>query len=119
MSEVDDRFELYDLKVEVLAGSRPMVCDHRAGEYFYVIGELIVFPEGSRGAFPMYPLAALLPLLPAKQRATDANDWMTTDAEVACPDPHCGGRFRITRLGKRSFRHAETTAVPLPGGDAP
>ena len=22
---------------------------------------------------------------------------MTTDAEVACPDPHCGARFRITR----------------------
>jgi uncharacterized repeat protein (TIGR04076 family) len=119
MSEIDDRFELYDLKVEVLAGDRPMVCDHHEGEYFHVIGELIVFPKSSRRAFPMYPLAALLPLLPAKQRPTDANDWMTTDAVVACPDPHCGGRFRITRFGKRSFRHAETTAVPLPGRDAP
>ena len=29
----------------------------------------------------------VLPLLPAKQRPTDPNDWMTTDAEVACPDP--------------------------------
>jgi uncharacterized repeat protein (TIGR04076 family) len=114
MSETDDRFELYDLKVEVLAGDRPMVCDHRAGEHFFVIGELIVFPEDSRRAFPMYPLAALLPLLPAKQRPTHANDWITSDAEVACPDPHCGGRFKITRLGKREFRHAETTAVPLP-----
>jgi uncharacterized repeat protein (TIGR04076 family) len=119
MSETDDRFELYDLKVEVLAGDRPMVCDHRVGEFFHVIGELIVFPEGSRRAFPMYPLAALLPLLPAKQRPTHANDWMTSDAEVACPDPHCGGRFRITRLGRREFRHADTTAVPLPGSDAP
>jgi uncharacterized repeat protein (TIGR04076 family) len=115
----DDRFELYDLKVEVIAGDRPMVCDHRAGEHFFVLGELIVFPEGSRRAFPMYALAALLPLLPAKQRPTHAHDWMTTDAEVACPDPHCGGRFRITRLGRRSFRHAETTAVPLPDRDAP
>jgi uncharacterized repeat protein (TIGR04076 family) len=114
----DDRFELYDLKVEVLAGSRPMVCDHREGEFFYVIGEMIVFPEGSRRVFPLYPLAALLPLLPAKQRATDANDWMTTDAVVACPDPHCGGQFRITRLGKRTFRHAETT-MPLQDRDAP
>jgi hypothetical protein len=42
---------------------------------------------------------------------------MTTDAEIACPDPHCGGRFRITRLGKRSFSHAETTVVPLPPKD--
>jgi uncharacterized repeat protein (TIGR04076 family) len=61
-------------------------------------------------------LAALLPLLPAKQRPTDPNDWMSTDAEVACPDPNCPSRFRITRLGKRVFRHAEVTAVPLPPG---
>jgi hypothetical protein len=39
---------------------------------------------------------------------------MTTDAEVACPDPNCGARFRITRTGSRTFRHAEVTAVPLP-----
>jgi uncharacterized repeat protein (TIGR04076 family) len=73
---------------------------------------MLHFPPGQ--GFSMYSLAALLPLLPAKQRATDANDWMTSDAEVACPDPHCPTRFRITRLGKRSFSHAETTAVPLP-----
>ena len=76
-----------------------------------------MFPEGGRGSFPLYPLAALLPLLPAKQRATAASDWMTTDPEVACPDPHCGARFRITRTGRRTFRHAETSAVPLPSED--
>jgi hypothetical protein len=38
---------------------------------------------------------------------------MTTDAEIACPDPHCGSRLRIRRLGLRKFSHAETTAVPL------
>ena len=110
----DDRFTLHDLKVEVVATGRPMVCDHREGEYFLVLGERIVFPEDGRRSFPMYPLAALLPLLPAKQRDTAPNDWMTTDAEVACPDPHCGARFRITRIGRRTFRHSETTAVPLP-----
>jgi len=110
----DDRFELYNLEVRVVAGERPMVCDHREGETFQVIGEMIVFPKDGRRQFPLYPLAAILPLLPAKQRPTDENDWMTTDAEIACPDPHCGGRFRITRLGKRSFSHAETTVVPLP-----
>jgi uncharacterized repeat protein (TIGR04076 family) len=69
--------------------------------------------------FPIYPLAALLPLLPAKQRPTQPADWMTTDAEVACPDPHCGARFKITRIGRRRFRHADVTAVPLvaPGDD--
>jgi hypothetical protein len=42
---------------------------------------------------------------------------MTTDAEIACPDPHCGGRFRITRTRKNTFRHSETTLVPLPAKD--
>ena len=103
-------FELYDLKVEVVAGDQPMICDHPEGTYFVVEGENIVFPEVHR--FPMYPLAAILPLLPAKQRVTDENDWMTTDVETACPDPHCGGRFRVTRLSKRRFTHAETTGLP-------
>lgn len=106
----DKPFELFDLKVEVVAGDRPMVCNHPVGMYFLVEGENLVFPEGR--TFPLYPLAALLPLLPAKQRPTDANDWMTSDAEMACPDPHCGGRFRITRTGKRVFTHAETTGLP-------
>lgn len=103
-------FELYDLRVEATAGDQPMICDHREGAYFLVEGESLVFPEVNR--FPMYALAAILPLLPAKQRVTDQNDWMTTDAEVACPDPHCGGRFRVTRLDKRRFTHAETTGLP-------
>jgi uncharacterized repeat protein (TIGR04076 family) len=113
----DDTFELWDLRVEVIAGDQPMVCDHQPGEYFDVHGEMIVFPPEGRGQFPLYPLAALLPLLPAKQRPTDANDWMTTDAEIACPDPHCGARFLITRTAKRRFSHAEATRVPLPSAE--
>jgi uncharacterized repeat protein (TIGR04076 family) len=108
----DDRFELWDLKIEVIAGERPMVCGHREGDWFELSGESLRFPPGQ--TFPLYPLAALLPLLPAKQRDTHPNDWMTTDMEVACPDPHCGARFRITRVGRRTFGHGETTVVPLP-----
>jgi uncharacterized repeat protein (TIGR04076 family) len=104
-------FTLYDLRVTVEAGERPMVCSHRVGDRFELRGEKLRFPPGQ--TFPLYPLAALLPLLPAKQRETHPNDWMTTDAVVACPDPHCGGRFRITRLRRRRFRHSEVTAVPL------
>jgi uncharacterized repeat protein (TIGR04076 family) len=111
MVQVDDSFELYDLKVEVVATERPMVCNHRAGDFFLLSGENLSLPPGQ--SFPIYPLAALLPLLPAKQRPTHPNDWMTTDAEIACPDPHCGARFRITRTGTRKFRHAEVTAAPL------
>jgi len=39
---------------------------------------------------------------------------MSTDAFIACPDPSCGAKFRILRTEKRTFRHGETTAVPLP-----
>lgn len=106
----DDGFWLYDLKVETVVGNRTAVCRHIEGESFRVEGELLVFEPGTKVS--MYALAALLPLLPAKQRATHDNDWMTSDAEIACPDPNCGGRFRITRLGKRWFRHAETTGLP-------
>jgi len=111
MAEHGDEFTLYDLRVEVVAGDRPMVCEHAEGEYFELSGENLKLPQGQ--SFPIYPLAALLPLLPAKQRVTEPNDWMTTDMEVACPDPHCGGRFRITRTGTRTFRHGDVTVVPL------
>ena len=106
----DDEFSLYDLKVEVVLDGRQPVCRHIEGEYFTVEGENLVFSKDQKVS--MYALAAVLPLLPAKQRETDGNDWMSTDAEVACPDPHCGGRFRIMRTQKRVFSHAETTGLP-------
>lgn len=106
----DDAFWLYDLRIETVLDGRTPVCRHVEGESFRMEGETLVFPEGARVS--AYALAALLPLLPAKQRPTDANDWMSTDAEIACPDPHCGGRFRVTREGKRRFGHAETTGLP-------
>jgi uncharacterized repeat protein (TIGR04076 family) len=111
MSDRDDTFELYDLRVEVVATDRPMVCSHRAGDWLEVRGENLSLPAGQ--SFSMYALAALLPILPAKQRPTHPHDWITTDADVACPDPNCGARFRITRLGTRTFRHSEVTVVPL------
>lgn len=107
----DDFFELYDLRVEVVATDRPMVCAHRAGDSLEVRGEELSLPPGQ--SFSLYALAALLPLLPAKQRSTHPHDWMTTDADVACPDPHCGARFRVTRIGTRRFRHRDVTAVPI------
>ena len=107
-----DEFELYDLRVEVVvSGDHKIQCNANVGDWFEVHGEMLHFPPGQ--GFSMYSLAAVLPLLPAKQRMTHPNDWMSTDADVACPDPHCPTRFRITRLGKRVFQHGATTAVPL------
>ncbi|KAA9300331.1 MULTISPECIES: TIGR04076 family protein [Aerococcus] len=111
----DDLFTLYNLKVEVLATDRPFVCSHKEGDYFIVEGENLIFPQTK--SFSMYALSALLPLLPAKQRLLQENDWMRSDALIACPDPNCGAVFKITRNQKRQFSHAETTVVPVSEGD--
>ena len=111
----NDEFELWDLRIEVTGNQEDMVCNHVVGDYFELSGENLRFPSGR--PFSIYALAAILPLLPAKQRMTHANDWMTTDTDIACPDPNCGARFRVTRTGKTTFRHSETTVVPLPPAD--
>jgi uncharacterized repeat protein (TIGR04076 family) len=106
-------FELWDLRVEVVAPEGARIwCGAKPGDYFELKGEMLHLPPGQ--GFSIYSLAALLPLLPAKQRATDPNDWISTDSEVACPDPNCPTRFRIIRTAKRTFCHAETTATPHP-----
>src|SRR5437762_3905634 len=111
----DDEFTLYDLRVEVVADAgKPILCHARPGDYFELRGESLKLPPGQ--GFSIYSLAALLPLLPAKQRMTDPNDWMSTDAEIACPDPNCPTRFRITRIGRRRFRRSDVTAVTPPDG---
>jgi uncharacterized repeat protein (TIGR04076 family) len=111
----DDTFELYDIQVTVAECRGQMVCNHAIGDYFEVRGEEVSIPEGQ--TFSMYALAALLPLIPAKQRKTHPHDWMTTDTDIACPDPNCGAIFRITRTGTRIFHHGEVTVVPLRGVD--
>lgn len=112
----DDGFVLYDLRVEAIVPEGvPIYCGARPGDHFELRGEMLTLPPGQ--GFSIYSIAAVLPLLAAKQRPTHPNDWMTSDAEVACPDPHCGSRLRITRIGERRFSHAATTAVPLARGD--
>jgi uncharacterized repeat protein (TIGR04076 family) len=105
-------FELYDLRVEVIGPPDGKIyCGARLGDYFELQGEMLRLPPGQ--GFSIYTLAALLPLLPAKQRMSEPNDWMSTDAEVACPDPNCPTRCRITRTGRRRFLHSQVTATPL------
>ena len=106
-----ENFTLYTLKVEVIATERPMVCGHKVGDYFLVEGENLIFPENN--SFSMYALSAILPLLPAKQRELHPNDWMLSDAEIACPDPNCGARFKITQIGSKEFSHRDCTVVPV------
>jgi uncharacterized repeat protein (TIGR04076 family) len=106
----DDSFDLYDLRIDVVIppGAR-VLCGAKPGDHFFLRGEMLHLPDGQ--GFSIYSLAAVLPLLAAKQRVTHPNDWMTTDADVACPDPNCPTRLRISRIGTRRFRHGETTAT--------
>ncbi|KAK4071520.1 hypothetical protein Purlil1_13422 [Purpureocillium lilacinum] len=108
----DDSFYLYDLKVEVVCppGKR-ILCGAKPGDHFTLQGEMLHLPPGQ--GISIYSLAAVLPLLAAKQRMTAANDWMTTDALIACPDPNCPSQLRITRGEARKFSHAQTTVVSL------
>lgn len=109
----EDAFELWDLKVEVVAPPGAIIwCNAKPGDHFELRGEMLHLPPGQ--GFSIYSLAAVLPLLAAKQRPTHPNDWMTSDAEVACPDPNCPTRFRITRTQLRRFRRSETTASKAP-----
>jgi uncharacterized repeat protein (TIGR04076 family) len=107
----NDIFSLYDLEVSVVGDPKTFVCSHTPGYAFSVIGENLTFIDNRQ--FSLYTLAALLPLLPAKQRATHKNDWMSTDDYVHCPDPHCGAQFKIERTTKTNFHHADVTVVPL------
>jgi uncharacterized repeat protein (TIGR04076 family) len=117
MTKVDDVFELFDLRVEaVVPPGAKVYCGARDGDYFELKGETLTLPPGQ--GVSIYSLAAVLPLLAAKQRPTHPNDWMTSDAEIACPDPNCQSRLRIVRTGLSRFRHSETTAIPLSRGSA-
>jgi len=83
----DPQFIIYDLRVETIEGDRPFVCSHQVGSAFEVRGENLHF---------------------------EADKPLATDHVIACPDPHCGGRFRISRIGKRVIRRADATVEPLP-----
>lgn len=107
-------FRLYDLRVEIVAVKPGLeaICNHHLGDYFEVSGENLSIPAGK--TFSLYALAAVLPLLPAKQRVTDEHDWMTTDDLVRCPDPQCEALMRIVRTGVREFKTDEVTATRRP-----
>ncbi|PQE16436.1 4fe-4s iron-sulfur binding protein [Rutstroemia sp. NJR-2017a BVV2] len=112
--QVDDSFELYDLRVEVVCPKDALIlCGAKEGDHFTLEGEMMYLPPGQ--GISIYSLSSVFPLLAAKQRKTHRNDWMTTDGLIACPDPNCGSQLKVTRTGLRTFRHGETTVVGLEG----
>jgi uncharacterized repeat protein (TIGR04076 family) len=92
-------FQLYDLRVTVHSIEGRPVCGLKTGDYFEIVNSSqLRIPDGK--FFCIYALNAVLPLLPAKQRDLDKNDWLERDIYVSCPDPEERLILRIDRLRK-------------------
>ena len=69
-----DRFELYDLRVEVLCPpGEPIYCGAKPGDHFILKGEMIHLPPGQ--GFSLYSLGIFVSLIPSMHntRETDAS----------------------------------------------
>ena len=105
---MSDRFTLYDLRVTVVEIRGRSVCGMKVGDWFELRNSSqLVLPEG--GHFCIYALAAVLPLLPAKQRELSENDWLASDNLAVCPDPDEGLVMRIERLDPMELSKADLT----------
>lgn len=101
-------FEIYDLRVTVVAIEGRSVCGLAVGDYFDVV-------ESSRLRLPadkhfcIYALSSVLPLLAAKQRMLADNDWLERDSLVVCPDPDERLIMRIDRIARRTMDSDDLT----------
>jgi uncharacterized repeat protein (TIGR04076 family) len=101
-------FELYDLRVTVVAIEGRSVCGMQVGDSFELTeSSRLRIPPGKH--FCIYALSAVLPLLAAKQRQLAANDWLERDSLVACPDPDERLIMKIERIGRRALDSDELT----------
>ncbi|MFN8516174.1 MAG: TIGR04076 family protein [Chloroflexia bacterium] len=101
-------FGLYDLRVTVERIEGRSVCGLQVGDYFELTeSSRVSIPAGKH--FCLYALSSVLPLLPAKQRALDAADWLSGDNLVACPDPDERLIMRIERIARRELRTEDLT----------
>lgn len=101
-------YKLYDLKITVTGDPHTFNCSHTLTDELIVEGENIRFGDATR-QFSHYALATLAPYIAAKQRTIDAADWMSFEDEIACPDPRCGARFCIARIGQREYDYSPIT----------
>ena len=104
----DGEFDLANLRVTVVAIEGRSVCGLEVGDWFDVTeSSRVRIPDGRH--FCLYALAAVIPLLPAKMRALDPNDWMAQDSLVVCPDPEERLTMRISRTDIVSLRTDDLT----------
>jgi uncharacterized repeat protein (TIGR04076 family) len=101
-------FELYDLRVTVVAIEGRSVCGLQVGDYFELTdSSRLRIPAGKH--FCVYALSAVLPLLAAKQRQLAADDWLERDSLVACPDPDERLIMKLERIARRTMDSDELT----------
>jgi uncharacterized repeat protein (TIGR04076 family) len=101
-------FELFDLRVTVVAIEGRSVCGMAVGDTFELTeSSRLRIPPGKH--FCIYALSAVLPLLAAKQRQLAAGDWLERDSLVACPDPDERLIMKIERIAKRRMDSDELT----------
>ena len=102
------QFELYDLRVTVVAIEGRSVCGLQVGDYFELTeSSRVRIPDGKH--FCLYALQSVLPLLPPKQRVLDPNDWLEQDTLVACPDPEERLIMQIERINRRTLTTSDLT----------
>src|ERR1700728_515777 len=77
---------LYDVRVVVERIEGRAVCGMRVGAWFELTESSPLRTCPGR-FFCVYALAAVLPLLAAKQRELSPGDWLESDSLGACPDP--------------------------------
>lgn len=90
---------LHDLRVVVERIEGRSVCGMRVGDWFELTESSHLRTCPGR-YFCVYALAAVLPLLAAKQRDLSPGDWLEHDSLVACPDPDERLIMRIERSGR-------------------
>jgi uncharacterized repeat protein (TIGR04076 family) len=101
-------FQLYDLRVTVVAIEGRPVCGLEVGDYFELTeSSRVRIPAGRH--FCLYALQSVVPLLPAKQRQLDSNDWLERDNLVACPDPDERLIMKIERVARRTLAADDLT----------
>jgi uncharacterized repeat protein (TIGR04076 family) len=101
-------FELYDLRVTVVAIEGRSVCSMQVGDYFELTeSNKLRIPAGKH--FCIYALSSVLPLLAAKQRQLAVNDWLERDSLVACPDPDERLIMKLERIGRRTLDSNDLT----------
>ena len=83
------RVVVEEVKGKCTSGMRP-------GDHLTLCGGRLYLPADRH--FCLYALHAVLPLLPAKQRALEDGDWLKEECHVICPDPAGNVILRIEDL---------------------